>query len=507
MKPFRNALYSESVSSRASFQAAKSTGPSPSPMVEPNRFTLPSDAIPAFLLLCDVLIVIPAVYFAFKITMTTVGFRNNTPLYLHILLIMLPAVPVTLSYLQFYSSSHILNRPDQVRIIGKSCPILLLIATLVVLPVTGTIGQALLWAFAFLVAFVGLMTTARLATSRQLEKLAYAGRIERSIVIIGGSQRGCELIATLERLRQPWTRILGVFEDRRRPGTPTRVMGYPVLGTIADLVPFTRHTRVDEIVIALPWSAEARIQEILGRIGEIPANIHMGPDQIVQSSPNSRMVDLDGMQTLNVMAKPLGSGNWIIKGIEDFVVAAIAVTLLSPLLLLIALAIKLDSPGPVFFRQKRCGFNNNLIEVFKFRTMHHHLADNNADRLTTRNDPRVTRLGRFLRRSSLDELPQLFNVLRGEMSIVGPRPHALHAKADGRLYQSVVDNYARRHKIRPGITGWAQINGWRGETDTADKIIRRVEFDSFYMENWSLSLDLYIIFMTAFALINTKEAY
>jgi Undecaprenyl-phosphate glucose phosphotransferase len=351
------------------------------------------------------------------------------------------------------------------------------------------------------------MTSARLAACHQLEKLARAGRIERTIVIIGGGPRGSELITALERLRQPWTRILGVFDDRRRAGTPTRVMGYPVLGTTADLVAFTRRTRVDEIIIALPWSAELRVQEIINRIGEIPANINMGPDQIVQSSPNSRLVDLDGVPTLNVMAKPLSSGGWIIKGIEDFLIAGTALVLLSPLLLLIALAIKIDSPGPVFFRQKRCGFNNNLIEVFKFRSMYHHLADGNADKLATRNDPRVTRLGRFLRRSSLDELPQLFNVLRGEMSIVGPRPHALQAKADGKLYQSVVDNYAKRHKIKPGITGWAQVNGWRGETDTEDKIIRRVEFDLFYIENWSLSLDLYIVFMTAFALVGAKGAY
>ncbi|HVJ55912.1 MAG TPA: undecaprenyl-phosphate glucose phosphotransferase [Aliidongia sp.] len=463
--------------------------------------------MPALLVLCDVLTIIPSVYIAFKVIITEVGFRNNPSLYLHILLIMLPAVPITLSYFRLYGTSYVFNRSDHIKIITKSAPILLAIATLVILPVTEVLWQALEWALVFLVAYVALATGARLVMCRQIERMVQAGWLERTVVIICGGPRGCELIESLERLRQPWTRILGVFDDRRRPGTSMRVMGYPVLGTIAELVPFTRQNRVDEVIIALPWGAEARVQEIMGQIGEIPANVHMGPEPMVQSFANPRMVDLDGMPTLNVMAKPLTAGDWVVKGVEDMLIAGAAVLLLSPLLLLIALAIKLDSPGPVFFRQKRYGFNNNLIEVFKFRSMHHHMADNNADKLATRDDPRVTRIGRFLRRSSLDELPQLFNVLRGEMSIVGPRPHALHAKADGKLYQNVVDNYAKRHKIRPGITGWAQVNGWRGETDTEDKIIRRVECDLFYIENWSFSLDIYIIVMTAFALVGTKSAY
>ncbi|HLY54296.1 MAG TPA: exopolysaccharide biosynthesis polyprenyl glycosylphosphotransferase, partial [Stellaceae bacterium] len=223
--------------------------------------------------------------------------------------------------------------------------------------------------------------------------------------------------------------------------------------------------------------------------------------------PARKLIDFDGMPAINVVEKPLNPWNWLVKSIEDKVVAAVALVLLAPLLAVIALAIKLDSPGPILFRQKRYGFNNDLIEVFKFRSMHHHMADASAAKLATRDDPRVTRVGRFLRRSSLDELPQLFNVLRGEMSIVGPRPHALQAKADGRLYQDVVGNYALRHKIKPGITGWAQVNGWRGETDTLDKIVNRVDHDLYYIDNWSLVLDIYIILVTPIALVRTRNAY
>jgi lipopolysaccharide/colanic/teichoic acid biosynthesis glycosyltransferase len=173
-----------------------------------------------------------------------------------------------------------------------------------------------------------------------------------------------------------------------------------------------------------------------------------------------------------------------------------------------AIAVKLESRGPVLFRQKRYGFNNELIEVFKFRSMHVDQCDAAAVKLVTKGDPRVTRVGRFIRKTSIDELPQLLNVvLKGGLSLVGPRPHALQAKADNRLYDQVVDGYFARHKVKPGITGWAQVNGWRGETDTEEKIQRRVEHDLYYIENWSVFFDLYILAVTPFALLKSDNAY
>ena len=185
----------------------------------------------------------------------------------------------------------------------------------------------------------------------------------------------------------------------------------------------------------------------------------------------------------------------------------VALILLSPVMLLVALAIKLDSPGPVLFRQKRYGYNNRLIEVFKFRSMYQNQSDFTADKQTTRGDPRVTRVGRFIRKTSLDELPQLFNVFAGSMSMVGPRPHATATKAAGILFEEAVQEYTARHRVKPGITGWAQINGYRGETDTLEKIEKRVEFDLEYIENWSVWFDLYILFRTVPAVILTKEAF
>jgi exopolysaccharide biosynthesis polyprenyl glycosylphosphotransferase len=213
------------------------------------------------------------------------------------------------------------------------------------------------------------------------------------------------------------------------------------------------------------------------------------------------------LTVLNAADKPLQDWRWVAKVIEDRVLASLILFLISPVLLLIAAAVKFDSKGPVFFKQRRYGFNNELIEVFKFRSMYTESSDANAERLATRNDPRITKIGAFLRKTSLDELPQFVNVLRGEMSIVGPRPHALAAKAGRTLYQDAVKYYDSRHRMKPGITGWAQVNGWRGETETVEQIAKRVEHDLFYIENWSVILDLKIIVRTILGGFTGRQAY
>jgi exopolysaccharide biosynthesis polyprenyl glycosylphosphotransferase len=211
---------------------------------------------------------------------------------------------------------------------------------------------------------------------------------------------------------------------------------------------------------------------------------------------------------LDLLDKPIADWDVVIKLAFDRIVGAIALLALSPVFLATAIAVKLDSPGPVLFRQRRYGFNNELVEVYKFRSMYVDKTDATAAKLVTRNDSRVTRVGRFIRKTSLDELPQLLNVVfKGNLSLVGPRPHAVHAKAADRQYDEVVDGYFARHRVRPGITGWAQVNGWRGETDTQEKIQQRVEHDLYYIENWSILFDLYILATTPLSLIKTKNAF
>jgi exopolysaccharide biosynthesis polyprenyl glycosylphosphotransferase len=211
---------------------------------------------------------------------------------------------------------------------------------------------------------------------------------------------------------------------------------------------------------------------------------------------------------LDVFDRPIADWDVVMKSLFDRVIGALALIALLPVMLLTALAIKLDSRGPVLFRQKRYGFNNELIEVYKFRSMYVDQTDAAAAKLVTKGDPRVTRVGRFIRKTSLDELPQLLNVVfKGDLSLVGPRPHAVYAKAVDRLYDEAVDGYFARHRVKPGITGWAQVNGWRGETDSQEKIQARVEHDLYYIENWSVLFDLYILTMTPFALAKTENAY
>ncbi len=212
--------------------------------------------------------------------------------------------------------------------------------------------------------------------------------------------------------------------------------------------------------------------------------------------------------TLDVFEQPINDWDLVMKSLFDRIVGGIALLALSPLLALVALAIKLDSRGPVFFKQKRFGFNNERIDVFKFRSLYHEMADPTASKVVTKDDPRVTRVGRFIRKTSIDELPQLINVVfKGNLSLVGPRPHAVQQKLQNQLLDEAVDGYFARHRVRPGITGWAQINGWRGEVDSAEKIQRRVEFDLYYIENWSVLFDAYILLKTPLALLKTENAY
>jgi Undecaprenyl-phosphate glucose phosphotransferase len=280
------------------------------------------------------------------------------------------------------------------------------------------------------------------------------------------------------------------------------------MGTVDDLVEYARRTKLDLVVFTLPISAEKRILQMLAKLWVLPIDIRLSAHTSkLRLRPRSYSY-IGSVPVLDVFDKPIADWDLVLKWLFDKAVGTLLLLLVSPVLLLTVIAVKLDSRGPVFFRQKRYGFNNELIEVFKFRSMYVEQADATASKLVTKNDPRVTRVGRFIRKTSIDELPQLFNVVfKGDLSLVGPRPHALHAKAENRLYDQVVDGYFARHKVKPGITGWAQINGWRGETDTEEKIQRRVEFDLYYIENWSVFFDFYIVAMTPFALLKSENAY
>jgi Undecaprenyl-phosphate glucose phosphotransferase len=367
-------------------------------------------------------------------------------------------------------------------------------------------GFSRMWLFSWFITSTLLIAAARGFGDSQLRRWAISGRLSRNVVIVGATGLATRFIKFVENRNEPWIRVLGIFEDRenRRPSDTCR---YPILGNLDNLLDWARKHRIDDIVIALPWGAEDRALAIIEKLKILPVCVHLCPDIVGFNFVQRGYSYLCGVPVLGVFQKPVADWSYVAKIIEDRVLAALLLVLSLPVMGLIAACIKLDSRGPVFFRQQRYGFNNQLIDVIKFRTLRVEQQDDDANQLVTRGDPRVTRVGRFLRRASLDELPQLLNVLKGDMSIVGPRPHALHASAGGRLYGEVVEKYPIRHKVKPGMTGWAQINGWRGETDTEEKIQRRVQHDVYYIENWSLMLDLLIILRTTWVALKGDGAH
>jgi polysaccharide biosynthesis protein PslA len=379
-----------------------------------------------------------------------------------------------------------------------------LLAVAFLIKVSDTYSRA--WALSWFAAGGIGLPLGRLALRHWVQGMSIAGRFANRTVIVGAGEQGRRLAGYLRRHGDANTRLIG-FADDRGGRVPRESEGLRLIGTVDQLVEMIRRDQVDQVIVALPWTADRRLREVVAKLEKTPVPVRLAPDVAAFSFPDRRFTTVGRLPMMQLFERPISGWSFIAKSIEDRLLAIGMLVFFAPLLTVIALAIKIDSPGPVFFRQKRYGFNHNLFDCWKFRTMHHHMTDANAEVLTRRDDVRVTRLGRFLRKTSLDELPQLINVVKGDMSLVGPRPHATSAKAAGRLYEEAVDAYAARHRVKPGITGWAQVNGWRGETDTVEKIQRRVEYDLFYIDHWSLALDLKILLRTAVVVVGDRAAY
>ncbi|GAP75681.1 MULTISPECIES: undecaprenyl-phosphate glucose phosphotransferase [Pseudoalteromonas] len=324
----------------------------------------------------------------------------------------------------------------------------------------------------------------------------------KRVAIIGATESGANLFREISQHDELGFDFVGFFEDRQ-PDRVFEQLHFHVQGAICEAVNAARRGEVDVLFIALPMKADKRIADILRQLGDTTVDVHFVPDFLLSNLIHARIDHVGGFDTLSVFESPYLGAREFIKRSEDIVVAALILLLISPLLIAIAIAIKLTSAGPVLFVQDRYGLGGERIRVWKFRSMK--VMENDAVvRQATKNDARITPIGGFLRRTSLDELPQFFNVLFGDMSIVGPRPHAV---AHNEEYRKKVEFYMIRHKVKPGITGWAQINGWRGETDTLEKMEKRVEFDLQYIKSWSLWFDIKIIFMTIFKGFVGKNAY
>jgi len=341
-----------------------------------------------------------------------------------------------------------------------------------------------------------------LVGKRWLRQIAKQPAFRRTSVIVGASSAGVQVAHALSSRAERVHDVLGFFDDRTAdrvdPAAASRL-----LGRFDDMAAYVKKEGIREVFVTLPLTSQPRIVELLGALQDTTTSVYYAPDVFGISVIQGRLQDVNGVPVVSLLDTPFTGTNDLMKRATDVVLASIILLLISPVMLVVAIGVKLSSPGPILFKQGRTGLDGEEIKVFKFRSMT--TQDNGSVvKQATRGDARITRFGAFIRKTSLDELPQLFNVLLGTMSIVGPRPHAI---AHNEQYRKIVQAYMVRHKVRPGMTGWAQVNGHRGETDTVDKMAARVHYDLEYLRNWSLGLDMKIIARTVRVVLFDRNAY
>ncbi|EPL8208808.1 undecaprenyl-phosphate glucose phosphotransferase [Raoultella ornithinolytica] len=351
------------------------------------------------------------------------------------------------------------------------------------------------WYFIVCCGFVFCRSSIRFA-SGMLRKLGYN---TRTVAVVGSMPVGINLLKGFQK--EPWLGFVvkGIYDDN----PVVDYDGVPYAGSLDQLIQDARSGKIERIYIAMGMGDEKRIKELVGKLTDTTCSVLLIPDIFTFNILQSRTEEINGVPVVPLFDTPLNGINMIFKRLEDIIVSTLILILISPVLIFIALAVKLSSKGPVIFRQVRYGMDGKPIKVWKFRSMTV-MENDEKVKQATKNDIRVTKVGKFLRSTSLDELPQFFNVLFGQMSVVGPRPHAV---SHNEQYRSLIQGYMLRHKVKPGITGLAQINGWRGETDTLEKMEKRIEFDLLYIRGWSIWLDLKIIFLTVFKGFINKSAY
>ncbi|MGS4821541.1 undecaprenyl-phosphate glucose phosphotransferase [Raoultella terrigena] len=351
------------------------------------------------------------------------------------------------------------------------------------------------WYLLVIIGFICCRSSIRLG-SGILRKLGYN---TRNVAVVGTLPSGINLLKGF--LDETWLGFIvkGVYDDQ----VPNDLGNIPYGGTLSQLIQDARNGKLDRIYIALSMKDEMKIKEVVSQLTDTTCSVLLIPDLFTFNILQARTEEINGVPVVPLFDTPLNGINMVFKRLEDIIVASVILILISPILLIISIAVKLTSPGPIIFRQIRYGMDGKPIKVWKFRSMT--VMENDEKVIqATKNDVRITRVGKFLRSTSLDELPQFFNVLSGQMSVVGPRPHAV---AHNEQYRSLIQGYMLRHKVKPGITGLAQINGWRGETDTLEKMEKRIEFDLIYIRGWSIWLDMEIIFLTFFKGFINKSAY
>jgi len=358
------------------------------------------------------------------------------------------------------------------------------------------------WVFLWLTSSFVMLGIIRIVLLTKVKQWSEAGILTSNLVVVGTRDYCEELLARLQLGGDDNVNLLGAFliDDSGEMDAIGRV---PVLGYLDQLPNFLYHTTVQQVILAMPWQ-HSGLPDLLEQLKSHHCDVALSPGAIGFQIPDLGAMRLHDTTLVRVIERPISGWSSFIKYLEDRILGVLFLILALPVFALIAIAIRLESSGPAFFRQKRLGFHNDEFSIYKFRSMRTESSAESTVKQATKDDPRVTRIGKFLRRSSLDELPQLINVVKGEMSLVGPRPHAVDHNTQ---YSKMIDQYLGRHKVKPGITGWAQVNGFRGETDTLDKMQGRVQYDLKYIDNWSFLLDMKIISMTFAVCFGGKNAY
>jgi putative colanic acid biosynthesis UDP-glucose lipid carrier transferase len=430
------------------------------------------------------------------------GYHVARP-YLMAMIIGTLSAPLIFSFFQIYTSvrgkgliNHFLTLIQAVLVMT------LMLAGLAFFTKSGEVYSRL-WFMQWMLLAAGCLILLRCSLLLFLCFMRSHGLNERRVVIFGAGKLGRKLADTVQQALWTGFRITSFIDDHATQKALCSIP-IPVIQTPAHLSGYLMDHDIDEIWIALPLRAEERVKAILHELRHHTITTRFALDIFGLDLLNHSITDLAGFPVLNIRSTPMVGINRLIKAFEDRIIATIILFIISPLLILITIGIKCTSRGPVFFKQLRHGWDGKIIKVYKFRTMFLHEEKEGQITQASMNDKRVTPLGRFLRRTSLDELPQFINVLQGRMSIVGPRPHAIQ---HNEYYKDSIHTYMQRHRVKPGITGWAQINGWRGETDTLEKMQKRVDYDLFYINNWSLGFDLKIIFLTFFRGFINRNAY
>ncbi|MCU0870302.1 MAG: undecaprenyl-phosphate glucose phosphotransferase [Burkholderiales bacterium] len=419
-----------------------------------------------------------------------------------------------LAVLAFFVSSQLFDRVDLFRLRPAELVVRAARDVLFAWPLTVAVIGFLIWATHYNEIYDRMVLTAwflftpiplvfaHLLAHYALRAMSRTAEAQKRVVLIGASRLSLRLVETLQSDPLLGVEVLGFFDDRVAQRLPD-LAPHSLKGPISQVPQFVRDNNVNLVFISLPMVAQPRILSLLDELRDTTASVYFIPDIFAFDLIQSRFDEIDGMPVVAVCETPYSGVNGLLKRWFDILATLAGLCVIWPLMLFAAIGVKLSSPGPIIFKQRRYGADGREILVYKFRSMT--TTDNGpVVKQATKGDKRITPFGAFIRRTSIDELPQLFNVLFGSMSLVGPRPHAV---AHNEQYRSLIKGYMLRHKVRPGITGWAQVNGYRGETETVDKMKGRVEHDLYYLRHWSLSLDLWIIVKTVLLIFRDKQAY